>query len=1005
MSMNPARLERALLWLFIASGFAGLVYQAIWSHYLGLVLGHAAYAQTLVLGIFMGGMAAGAALVSARGGRWTGLIRAYAVVEVIIGLTALAFHWVFNAYLDLSQQTVLPALSSDAAVRAWQWGSAALLIAPQSILLGMTFPLMSGGYLRIAPHQDGEILGGLYFTNSIGAAFGALASTFLLLPWVGMPGAIATAGIINLLVGVVAWRIAAAAPAAAPAPVRTIASAPDQAPVAEPQRDTRRLQWLMLVGAAITGASSFVYEIGWIRMLSQALGTTVHAFELMLAAFIFGLAFGGLWVRKRSKHIDDPIRIAGIAQVLMGFAALLSLIVFAQSFRWVGFLVGILPKSDAGYHAYSLGSALISLAVMFPAAFFAGMTLPLFTMALLRRGVGEKSIGRIYAANTLGAIIGVALAVHVLIPLLGLRLAVTLAAFADIVLGLVLLRAVAERFIPRPYYAALAGTVVIGVVSLLFGAADPRALASGVFRHGRASLPEDNQVYFLRDGKTATVTYFQQGTIGTIATNGKPDASIEERGGQPTGDEYTMVMAASLPLGIHPNPERVAIIGWGSGLTTNTMLASTAPKVVDTIEIERAMYEGAENFGLRVLHAYVDPRSQLHIDDARTFFSTGRKTYDVIVSEPSNPWVSGVSSLFTRQFYRFLSNHLDEDGILVQWMQTYELDDPLFLTMVAALIEEYPYVEAYLTNTSDVIFVASHAPIGRLDMARLQHPAMQAELKILGMTSPGDYEVRRFANRSVLAGLVEMYGAKVHDDYYPVVALGAPKSRFRGDSVQSVMNLMAVGMPVLEMTGGRRPMPLSANVFPTAESMGANDHGNARRARQRLLGEGPGAGLEPSITQRIDGLRTGALQGNAWLDSVAITADFTLGYLPPDDLKGVWIDPQWVGEARSADPVVAAVMRAYDAAARRDAAAMYATGRAALDVLPKDAPPLLREQMLVIAMLGGIGQGKGDLARGMEERYGRDVKVSNVYYWTARSYLSAWMHVTGMSRVKAPTRD
>lgn len=1001
MSMNPARLERALLWLFIASGFAGLVYQAIWSHYLGLVLGHAAYAQTLVLGIFMGGMAAGAALVSARGGRWTGLIRAYAVVEIIIGLTALGFHWLFNAYLDVSQQTVLPALSSDAAVRAWQWGSAALLIAPQSILLGMTFPLMSGGYLRIAPHQDGEILGGLYFTNSIGAAFGALASTFLLLPWVGMPGAIATAGIINLLVGVVAWRIAAAAPAAAaPAPERTIAPGPDQAPVAAPQRDTRRLQWLMLVGAAITGASSFVYEIGWIRMLSQALGTTVHAFELMLAAFIFGLAFGGLWVRRRSKHIDDPIRIAGIAQVLMGFAALLSLIVFAQSFRWVGFLVGILPKSDAGYHAYSAGSALISLAVMFPAAFFAGMTLPLFTMALLRRGVGEKSIGRIYAANTLGAIVGVALAVHVLIPALGLRLAVTVAAFADIVLGLVLLRVVAERYVPRPYFAALAGTLVIGVVSLLFGAADPRALASGVFRHGRASLPMDNEVYFLRDGKTATITYFQQGSIGTIATNGKPDASIEQEGGQPTGDEYTMVMAASLPLALHPKPERVAIIGWGSGLTTNTMLASKAPKVVDTIEIEQAMYAGAENFGFRVLQAYVDPRSQLHIDDARTFFSTGRKTYDVIVSEPSNPWVSGVSSLFTRQFYRFLTNHLDDDGILVQWMQTYELDDPLFLTMVAALIDEFPHVEAYLTNTSDVIFIASHKPIGTFEMSRLQHPAMQGELKALGLNSAADHAVRRFADRSVLAGLVEMYGAKVHDDYYPVVALGAPKSRFRGDSVQSVMNLMAVGMPVLEFTGGRRPMPISANVFPTGESMGANDHANARRARERLLGAGPGAGLEPAITQRLDGLRTGALQGDAWLDSVAIAADFTLGYLPAGDLEGIWIKPSWLGEARKADPVVAAVMRAYDAAARRDAPAMYEAGRAALEAVPKDAPPLVREQMLVIAMLGGIGQGKGDLARGIEDRYGRDVRVSNVYYWTARSYLSAWMHATGLSRVQ-----
>src|SRR5690606_14801118 len=158
--------------------------------------------------------------VSKRGVRWRRLIAAYAVVEVVIGLAGLAFHPVFLAYTGLSQDTVYPALESAAAVRAWQWGSAALLIAPQSVLLGMTFPLMSGGYLRIAPRAGGEILGGLYFSNSIGAAFGALFATFVLLPGIGMPGAVAFAGAVNLVVGILAWRVsrrADAQPAEQPA--------------------------------------------------------------------------------------------------------------------------------------------------------------------------------------------------------------------------------------------------------------------------------------------------------------------------------------------------------------------------------------------------------------------------------------------------------------------------------------------------------------------------------------------------------------------------------------------------------------------------------------------------------------------------------------------------------------------------------------------------------------------------------------------------------------------
>ncbi len=987
MPTSTARLERMLLLLFVASGFAGLVYQAIWSHYLGLVLGHAAYAQTLVLGIFMGGMAAGAWLVSARGGRWTGLIRAYAIVEVVIGLTALVFHPMFVGYMSLSQETVLPALQSETGVRLWQWGTAALMIAPQSVMLGMTFPLMSGGYLRVAPGQDGQILGGLYFTNSIGAAAGALVATFLLLPWIGMPGAIAVAGVINLLVGVMAWRVAAAT-AEIPVPA---AAAPviETRPVEDP--GLRPLSKLMLFGAAISGASSFVYEVGWIRMLNQALGTTVHSFELMLSAFILGLAFGGLWVRKRSARIQDPVNAAGIAQVLMGLAALISLPLFANSFAWVGWLMGLLPRTDAGYDLYTLGSAAIALAIMFPAAFFAGMTLPLFTMALLRRGAGERSIGRIYAMNTLGAIAGVVLAVHVLIPLLGLRLAVTLAALADILLGLVLLRAFTAKFKTQQYYGALAATLVVTAGSLLFGAADPRAQASGVFRHGRAVLDEAFKVRYLRDGKTATVSYYEASGTGAIATNGKPDASLKlALDSAPTDDEYTMAMAASLPLALHPAPERIAIIGWGSGLTTHTMLGSAAPRAVDTIEIEPAMVDGARMFGERVARAYTDPRGTLRLDDARTFFSAGAKRYDVIVSEPSNPWVSGVSSLFTREFYRFLGRHLGDGGLLVQWIQSYEINDPLFYSMIAALIEEYPYVEGYLINSSDVLFVASHEPIGALEPSRLRSPALDGELARLGLRSAGDHAVRRFANRDVLAALVELYAAPVHTDYLPSVALSAPRSRFKGESVQSVISLMAAGMPVLEMTGGRRPVPVSENVSPVPSSVGVTDHVNARRIREVMLGLGEGAGLDPAIAENIVVLRDPQAPIGKWLEAASVIADFTIGALTPEDLQGVWIDPVWIGE-RARDPQASALLAAYAATARRDAAAMYRLGRAGLDRLPATAAPaLVRDHLLVIAMLGAIGEGRPERVRALEDELGAGVRVSNTYYGMSRSYLSAW---------------
>lgn len=986
-------LERVLLALFVASGFAGLIYQAIWSHYLGLSLGHAAYAQTLVLAIFMGGMAIGAWLVSRRGLRWRRLILAYAAVEIAIGLAGLAFHPVFQAYTGLSQGLVYPALDSELAVRAWQWGTAALLIAPQSILLGMTFPLMSGGYLRVAPQADGEILGGLYFTNSIGAAFGALFATFVLLPKVGMPGAVAVAGAVNVAVGLLAWWASRRADLLGDGAVPTVAAAP----AAGGDGGRPGFRRVMLAAALVTGASSFVYEIGWVRMLNQALGTTVHSFELMLSAFILGLAFGGLWIRRRSRRIADPVAYAGYAQVLMGIAALVSIPVFSQSFRWVGALMGVLPRTEEGYSLFVLGSGAISLLVMFPAALFAGMTLPLFTMALLRRGAGEASIGRIYAANTLGAILGVVLAVHVLIPVLGLRLAVTLAALADIALGLYLLRVLSPAVAPRRAAVAALASALVLVASLQLGRTDPLALASGVFRYGAPELSEGTEVVYLRDGKTATVAFYTQGTSGIIATNGKPDAAIEMLRGAPAApDEITMMMAAALPLAIHPEPRDIAVIGWGSGLTTHALLGSQAPGRVDSIEIERAMHEGARLFGSKVARAYADPRSHLHVDDARTYFSAGHRRYDVIISEPSNPWVSGVASLFTREFYGFLRGHLRPGGIAVQWLQAYEISDPLLMTMVAAILAEFPHVEAYTTNGGDLLFVLGDAPLGRPDYARLGDPALAAELARVGLGSDADLRVRHIGGRQVLEALVTLYGASPHSDYYPTVSLLAPASRFMGQRVESLPSLWKPGLPVLELTGGRLPVPMTEPVIYLPTGVGATDHWHARWVRQAVI-DGRLEPLPPGDGEIADELaRLRSLSGatvapadvDDWLMSAFRVSEFTIGFLPAGDLEPLWITPTWVDPAGQ-PPVVVAVLEAYGAASRRDGAGMQRAGLAALDAVGQRGPAAVREQMLVMAMLGAAAQADFAQVEAIERSRGRDIRPGATYGFV-RAYLLAW---------------
>ena len=986
-----SRLAFALLVLFVLSGLAGLLYQSVWSHYLGLTLGHAAYAQTLVLAIFMGGMAVGAWLASRYSVRWKRLILGYAVVELCIGAFGLVFQPMFVAYTGLSQETVLPALSNVTLAHSYQWLSAALLITPQSILLGATFPLMSAGLIRALPDEHGEVLGGLYFTNSLGAALGAMLATFWLLPAVGLPGTVMTAGILNIVVALGAWLLAKSLGEHANAPLPEALANKEVLHNGE-QGEVATLGRVLVWSTAISGAASFIYEIGWVRLLNQAFGTTIHSFELMLAAFILGLAFGGLWIRKRAKRILEPVRYVGYVQVWMAVAALLSIPVFTQSFHWVGWIMRALSSTAGGYTLYEVATASISLLVMFPAAFLAGMTLPLFTLALLRAGAGERAIGRIYAANTLGAIAGVAAAMHVLIPLMGVRLAVTVGALLDGLVGLYLLRVINPARLTRGVAFAAVTLVIGAALSVMFGRPDPVQQVSGVFRTGDAVIPGAT-VEYLRDGKTATVSVFKQGAGRIISTNGKPDAGLTDFANQPTSDEITMVMAGVLPLALHPHPEQIAVIGWGSGLTTHTLLGSDVPKTVDTIEIEQAMVDGARLFGDRVARAYSDPRSNIRIDDARTYFSTGARQYDVIISEPSNPWVSGVASLFTQEFYGFLRRHLKQDGVLVQWVHTYEISDELVATMLAALLEEFPHADFYLTNFADILIVAREGE-GELKIGDYvpADSALEKELARVAIDRPEQIQLRHIGSADVVRNFLRLKNAIPHSDYFPTVSLEAPRTRFMQRSSNFLQSLVVNGMPVLDVLDCRRPFGSDADLPPVKDSRFSEVQSSALSAARSFGSVGvSGAVADGTLallgsTQRLE---TDASELARWSRMVAGLARSTIGHLPPEDLRYLWIEPSWVSSEAEPQAEVSAVMSAYSAAARRSPVEMRETAERVLAMPSEQLSVELREQMLVIAMLGALGLDDRTAVPQLDQKWGPTLRGGGAYR-DIRSYLLAW---------------
>jgi len=966
--------------IFTISGFSGLIYESIWTHYLKLFLGHAAYAQSLVLAIFMGGLSLGSWISSRYSGRWNNLFRGYALAEGAIGLLALLFHPVFVSVVSMSYDTVIPALSSPVAVNTYKWTVAALLILPQSLLLGMTFPLLSAAMLRGFPDNPGKSLALLYFTNSIGAAIGVLASGFLLIRVIGLPGTIATAGALNIAIAVAVWILAPAGqPYYSPEAVLRREGRP-------PAGMSRRF---LLMASLITGAASFIYEIGWIRMLSLLLGSSTHAFELMLSAFILGLALGGLWIQHKIESLNNSARFLSVVQVVMGLLALATLPLYGKTFGLMQWLVLKLPKTETGYLLFNLSSNFLALAIMLPATFCAGMTLPLITYILLKQGEGEGSIGAVYAMNTIGAIAGVFFAIHLGLPLLGLKGLITSGAALDMGLGLLLLAWSVKTPVNGGWTLSTATVVCLfAIVSVLFFVRlDLLQMASGVYRNGRILTPGENRIVFHKDGKTATVSVVElhagNDKVLSIRTNGKADASIGSSFPHHASlDESTMTLLAALPLAYHPDARTIANIGFGSGLTSHTLLLDPALTSLDTIEIEREMVEGARNFGRLNNLVYEDPRSRIYFDDAKTYFSSHHKKYDIIISEPSNPWVSGVAGLFSREFYRLVVRHLNENGLFVQWVQLYEIDTDLVASVFKALSPHFSDFAVYTANYGDLIIVAKReGTLPEITPGLFAKPRMAEALAGLQINGPQDIALRRVGDKKMLMPFFHPCPLPANSDYYPVLDQNAARTRFLGANAQELVRMIGEPLPLVDMlsrSGGsdvlvtnvtRAPFQPKTDIVNTAMALrdyllhrpnGLDDENRAYAAQVEDMFYRCGKAGDPN--RRV---------------ALFNTAKNAISYLTPAESKTLWKKLESGGCAAGLSVIEKSYVSLFKAIGARNGKQMAFEANFILEH-EYDITPVRFKYIIAAGMLGNLAEGDNAKAKALLRLYrGRENGADN----------------------------
>ena len=752
---------------FFLSGASGLVFEVLWTRELGLVFGSTTLAMSTVLSVYMGGLALGSFLAGRRTGRIRRPLRAYALVEACVGLYALAVPLLLSRYPALNSLLWRSVGDHYAMLSLLRFAATALLLLLPTTLMGATLPLLSQ-FLSSQRRARGVVgasvqIGTLFSLNTAGAVLGTFLAGFELLPGFGVTRTNYLAAATNLTLAIaILWAerriIAATAAAAAAGPDDTTApepDAPDAAPDAEtPDPDapavpaavpTARQRRLAVAAYGISGATAMVYQVLWTRALAIVLGSSIYSFTIILLAFLFGLAAGAALCTRLLARLRRPVLALGVCHALTLVTAAWS---YATIDRLPEVFLLILRGGSFSVDELLITQFVLAALAMLPATLAMGGVMPL-TMRIYTASVdgAGHDVGVAYALNTLGAITGSFLAGFVVLPQLGLQRGLLLCALLTSILSAVLLWS-AEQEPP----ARLRRPLALGLVALTCAFAlwappwNLSHFSAGLFRVSIAKsiiylknriLPK---LLYYKDGTATTVSVEQWDKTIALKNNGKVDAS--------NGDDMgTQIMVGLMPLLFHPTaldkPPSVAVIGYGSGVTIGAVTQFPIGHA-DVIELEPAVVEAGDRFFAEVNHTPSrNPAVNVVIGDGRNFMTQSERRYDVIVSEPSNPWITGVSNLFTIDYWQLANSRLADDGVFCQWAQLYELSQPNIKTLLKSFSHVFPHTYVFAAEhlSSDVILVASRRPLP-LDYARLARnftvPALRAELQRAAVSRPED---------------------------------------------------------------------------------------------------------------------------------------------------------------------------------------------------------------------------------------------------------------------------
>lgn len=711
---DASRFLPLLLILFAGSGCAALIYEIVWYQMLQLAVGSTAVSMGFLLAAFMGGLCLGS-IGWPRLERYAHAhpLRIYAALEAGIGILGL----LVPVITPLVERAYIAGFQSGLSNEILRGLIATVCLLPPTVLMGASLPALSRW---IELNQRGVAWWGLlYGANTLGSVFGCLLAGFYLLRLYNVTIATLAAATINFAVAGLSLVMASRLPARsnldseADAADGETSSAPDTG-----FATSEGFQWTIYFAIALSGAGALGAEVVWTRLMGMLLGSTVYVFSIILAVFLIGIALGSGAGAALSRFISARAAL-GWCQALLAAAVFLSAYLIADSLPYwpVDPVLSFSP-----WQTFQLDLARCLWAILPPALFW-GASFPLALAAVAKPGDDSgRIVGGIYAANTLGAIVGALAVSIILVPWIGTQDTQRLI----LIMAILSAAAVLGPMAWQRSDSVTATLLTLAIVFSVYLAFNLDPIPGELIAYGRriAATGPANVLYTV-EGRNSSVAIIQHGDGAIeVDVNGHPEASTKPE------DMKLQRMVGHLPALLHPNPKSILGIGFGAGVSAGTFTRYPGIEHITVCEIEPMIPPTSTRFfAPQDYDVYHNPRTHIVYDDARHYILTSKEKYDIIASDPLDVFVKGTAAIYSVEYFNMVKEHLNPGGYFSLYVPLYETDERTIKSEIATFLAAFPNGTIWANTRGgqgyDMVFLGQVEPL-RINLdevqARLDRP-------------------------------------------------------------------------------------------------------------------------------------------------------------------------------------------------------------------------------------------------------------------------------------------